>query len=206
VTVIVAIPTDNGVIMAADSRLARRGSLIGSGRKIHRTWVGPENEQYALLAVAGSNSLAELAKHDLYVRTLNKQPTPEDADAWAHGIAVVMARLATDAKPPLLVDGGYVDGEALLAYGAHLWLLCGQGAVRLTEPFAIGSGAPEARGALHVISRFSELKDPVSAAAVAVQAAIALDNMCGGEIQIETTTINAVTSSDGAGDPPTGQN
>jgi hypothetical protein len=100
-----------------------------------------------------------------------------------------------------------VDGEALLACGTRLWLLDGQSATRIRGSYVIGSGAPEARGALYVINRFHrEFSDPATALVVAVEAACDLDIACGDEIQLHVTTINALTSSDGAGDPPTGPN
>src|SRR5207302_1951850 len=103
-------------------------------------------------------------------------------------VACALAQLAADAKPAVL-DEGQVDGEALLAFGRHLWLLNGQCAMRITVPFAIGSGAPEARGALHVSTRLVRNADPSVHIGHAVLAAIDLDPNCGGEIMIARTTL-----------------
>ena len=204
-TVIAAIATVDRVLMAADSRISQRTTRIGNTEKIIRKTT-PNGGEY-LLAVAGRLSLLSIARHSLTIEDIPDQRSDEDCDAWAYAVACALAELAVDAKPPVLDEHGSVDGEALLACGSRLWLLDGQSVTRIRDSYAIGSGAPEARGALYVISRFhGEYSDPASALAVAVGAACDLDLACGDAVQIHVTTINAVTCTDGAGDPPTGQN
>lgn len=190
-TVIAAIPIDGHVLMAADTLVCRRDSRITTTHKISKLLVGPKYERHALLGIAGSTALAHLAHH-WFVTESNtpdlKDPDDETAaDAWAHRIAVRLCKLATTAQPPLTVDDGEVDGEALLALGPWLWLLSGQAAVS-TGPAAIGSGAAEARGALFAADELGLARNyPHDALRVAVRAAIALDSNCGGEIDLEDT-------------------
>jgi hypothetical protein len=205
VTVIAAIATGDRVLMAADSRISQRTTRIGSTEKIIRKTT-PDGGEF-LLAVAGRLSLLSIARHSLNVEAIPDQGSDEECDAWAYAVACALAELAVEAKPPVLDENGSVDGEALLACGSRLWLLDGQSATRIQGSYAIGSGAPEARGALYVINRFNgTYSDPASALAVAVGAACDLDLACGGPVQLYATPINALTCSDGAGDPPAGQN
>jgi hypothetical protein len=192
VTVIAAIPIDGRVLMAADTLLCRRGSRITTTHKISTLLVGPKYEQHALLAIAGSTALAQLAHHWFITESHTpdlKDPDEAKADEWAHRIAVRLCKLATTAEPPLTVDDGEVDGEALLALGPWLWLLSGQAAVP-TGPTAIGSGAAEARGALYAADELGLARNyPHDALRLAVRTAIALDSNCGGEIDIEDTRL-----------------
>jgi len=204
VTVIVAIATADRVLMAADSRISQRTTRIGVTEKIIRKTTADGGEY--LLAVAGRLSLLSIARHSLTVAAIPDQSSDEDCDAWAYAVACALAELAVEAKPPVLDENGTVDGEALLACGARLWLLDGQSATRIHDSYAIGSGAPEARGALYAINRFGNTYDPAWALAVAIAAACDLDLACGDAVNLHATTINALTCSDGAGDPPTGQN
>lgn len=183
-TVIVAIPTEHGVFIGADSQVTRNDSIIGSVEKIVVKRCG---EREVLIATTGNQRLSALARHSL---NLPDAPDPADAeicDAWAYAVACALAELAADAKPPVL-DDGQVDGEALLAFDRHLWLLNGQCAMRVSQPFAIGSGAPEARGALHALSGVVRNAEPSFHIASAVMAAIDLDPNCGGEVMIARTT------------------
>lgn len=191
-TAIAAIPLGDHVIMAADTRLCRRSALIGTTHKISRLLVGPKYERHALLAVSGSHALAKMAYHWFHTAAKTPDlPTPDDeakAEAWASRIALTLCKLATEAQPPLVVDDGEIDGEALLALGPRLWLLSGQAAVPIAAPFAIGSGGCEARGALYAASELGLVKNyPHDALRLAIRAAIALDTNCGGEIDIEDT-------------------
>ena len=191
-TIIVAIPTKDGVFIGADSQVTRGDSILAATVKIITKQCA---DHEVLIAATGNHGLSSLARHGL---TLPDAPDPADADGcdgWAYAVACALAELAAEAKPPVL-DDGHVDGEALLAFDSHLWLLNGQCALRLTEPFAIGSGAPEARGALHVVAHMlpSDAPDaePGWAIVAAVRAAIDLDPNCGGKIQIARTfSINA---------------
>jgi ATP-dependent protease HslVU (ClpYQ) peptidase subunit len=189
-TVIAAIPTNDGVIMAADTLLMRRESVIGTTRKISRLLVGPKYEHVALLGLSGSHALAEVAHHRFHENAeLPDCAYPDDtakADYWAHRVAVKLATLAHTAEPPLTVDDGEMDGEALLALGPRLWLLSGQSAVPISAPFAIGSGADVARGSLHAAAELGLVGNyPYDALRLAVRAAMELNAYCGGEIQIE---------------------
>lgn len=190
-TVIAAIPTGDRVLMAADTQLSRRSALVGHTHKISTLLVGPKYERHALLAIAGSTALARLAHHRLYTNAETPDlayPDHEDkAGEWAQRVAIRLCKLAATAEPPLLVDEGD-DCEALLAIGPWLWLLSGQAAVRITTPFAIGSGEAEARGALYAAEELGLVGNyPHDALRLAVRAAIALDSNCGGEIDIEDT-------------------
>lgn len=196
-TVIAAIPTDDGVFMAADSQLTRGDSIICQTRKIIDKRAGTSD---ALIAVSGHAGLASLAQHALRLPDAPPVFDAVDCDAWAHAVAQALAELATEAKPPLLHEGR-VDGEALLAIGPRLWLLNGASAVRMSEPFAIGSGAPEARGALAALAELGSHYDPTWRLQVAVRAAIGLDPNCGGEIT-SARTISIMPDQDHPGGDP----
>lgn len=191
-TVIAAIPTADGVLVAADSVLMRRETVIGTVRKIHRLLVGPKYDRNALLAVSGSNALSELAYSRLHENAemldCAYPDDPAQTDHWAHQVAIKLAKIAHTAEPPLTVDDGEMDGEALLAFGSRLWLLSGQSAVPITAPFAIGSGADVARGSLYASAELGLVGTyPHDALRLAVRAAMELNAYCGGEIQIFTT-------------------
>lgn len=191
-TVIAAIPRDDHVIMASDTALMRRDTYIADVDKISVMTVGPDHEQPALLGISGSRALADLARRDLDERAnlphLTEWQDPDKADRWALTIAAELVRIAVKAEQPLLVDDTEADAEALLAFGPHLWLLSGHAAVRLAEPFAIGSGADAARGALYVAEELGLATNyPHDALRLAVCAAIKLDAHCGGEIRIKDT-------------------
>jgi hypothetical protein len=195
VTVIAAIPTPGGVFMAADSQLTRDHSIMGSVEKIIMKTAGGSE---VLIAVTGNQRLASMARHSLQ---LSDAPDPMDAagcDGWAYAVACALAELAVEAKPPVLDEDKAVDGEALLAFDRHLWLLNGQSAIRMGSACAIGCGAPEARGALHVAMHHVLPKpEPGWALAVAVQAAIDLDPSCGGEITLARTHSTTVQDQQG---------
>jgi ATP-dependent protease HslVU (ClpYQ) peptidase subunit len=184
VTVIAAVPSPDGVFIATDSQLTRGANIVAQVAKVVTKTAG---DAEVLIAVAGSYRLFSLACHALQ---LSDAPNPDDersCDSWAHAVAVALAELAAEAKPPVL-DDGQVDGEALLAFDRHLWLLNGQSAIRMDKPCAIGSGSPEARGALHAVGAGTERHvDPAWALAVAVQAAIDLDPNCGGQVVLVKT-------------------
>lgn len=182
-TVIVAIPTEHGVFVGADSQVTRNSSIVGHVDKIVVKQCG---DHQVLIATTGNQRLFSLAQHAL---ALPDAPDPCDAadcDGWAYAVACALAELAVDARPPVL-DDGQVDGEALLAFDRHLWLLNGQCAMRIDGAFAIGSGAPEARGALHALRYVASNVDPAWSIGTAIHAAIDLDPNCGGKIVITRT-------------------
>lgn len=182
-TVIVAIPMDDRVFIGADSQVTRYDSVLGEVDKIV---VKPCGTSKALIATTGNQRLFALACHALGLPEAPDAADSVGCDGWAFAVACALAELAADAKPPVL-DDGQVDGEALLAFDRHLWLLNGQCAMRMTGAFAIGSGAPEARGALHAISHLVPDAEPVLRIASAVTAAIDLDRNCGGKIVVVST-------------------
>lgn len=182
-TVIVAIPAGEGVFIGADSRCTRGDSILADVDKIAFKQCGTLQ---ALIATTGNQRLFALACHALKLPDPPDLTDPASCDGWAFAVACALAELAADARPPVL-DEGQVDGEALLAIGDHLWLLNGQCAMRIEAPFAIGSGAPEARGALHAVSHLVPGADPALRIATAVDAAIDLDRNCGGKIIICST-------------------
>lgn len=200
-TIIAAVPTHDGVFMASDSQLTRGDSIVAQVAKVVNKQAG---NREVLLGVAGNYRLFSLACHALQ---LSDAPNPHDepsCDSWAHAVAVALAELAAEAKPPVL-DDGQVDGEALLAFDRHLWLLNGQSAIRMDKPCAIGSGAAEARGALHAVGAGTERHvDPAWALAVAAQAAIDLDPNCGGPLVLVKTQADRAGQDQQGGGPPTG--
>jgi len=162
--------------------VVRNDSVICDTAKII---VKDMEDDHVLIATSGVHSLLGLARHALNLPQLPDPNDAEDCDRWAHAVACALAELAVDAKPPL-VDDGRVDGEALLAFDRHLWLLNGPAAIRLYSAFAIGSGAPEARGALHALGRFGH-QQPQMDVVAAVKAAIDLDPNCGGAVMVAHT-------------------
>lgn len=200
-TVIAAVPTHEGVFMAADSQLTRGESIMGSVPKIIVKTAGGSD---VLIAVTGNHRLSALARHGLNLPDRPDAADENSCDSWAHAIACALADLAFEAKPPVLDEHGSVDGEALLAFDRHLWLLNGQAAVRMAGPFAIGSGAPEARGAMHAVGVGTErYVDPAWALAVALRAAIDLDPNCGGQVMIFKTQASRSGQDQQGGGPPT---
>jgi len=214
VTVIAAVPTDECVFMASDTAIVRRDTFVGTVAKILRPGLGPEFEQQVLLGIAGSRALHDAARLDFCERlnmpNLSDLQDPNKADLWAHAVALRLCKLAVNAEPPLLVDDGECDAEALLAVGPHMWLLSGQSAVPLSTPFAIGSGSCEARGALVAADELGLVEsDPLRAAELAVMAAIQLDAHCGGSIDVADTQISRLPPSskiNRGGDPLSGPN
>jgi ATP-dependent protease HslVU (ClpYQ) peptidase subunit len=202
-TVIAAVRTDEGVWMCSDSRVTSNSAIIGQIPKIITYQVLPHRAAdpvvEVLIAVAGRAALASIAEHSLEIPTTPDSDDDAEWNGWAYRIACLLAKLAVDATPSLLHDG-LLDYQALLACGTRLWALEDQHVMACEQSYAIGSGAMAARGAL-LIDRFHRLRDPASAVAAAVQAAIDLDAACGGEIHLQRTTVGALTSSDGGGEP-----
>jgi ATP-dependent protease HslVU (ClpYQ) peptidase subunit len=184
VTVVAAVIDHEGgkVHMAADSLAIGRDDLHVTMRKILTAEVGGA---VTLIGVAGQCSLIPLAAG------LIAETPGDDLDGWAQQIAkeITASGVELGAKE----DDGTLNGEMLLARGAHLWDISHHSAIPITLDYAaVGSGAAVALGAMWAMSPgFNGDARIVTPAAVraerGVQAAIAHVSGIGGPITTAST-------------------
>lgn len=140
-TTVVACCAGDDVIMAADTCTnVYERPIIGGATKLHYVDAGDET---VILGLAGHGGLAGVVP----ALTFEDPPEPgEDAQAWAHGVAMAITQAALEAN---LVEDGQMDGHLLLGWRGHLWTLVH--AMAIPHPdgrAAIGSGEGPAIGAL----------------------------------------------------------
>lgn len=101
----------------------------------------------------------------------------QNRNGWAGAAAQAITELYAE---HLLLEGGRMDANLLLAAGGHLWTVTHMQAIpHLDGLGAIGSGEGPALGALHAY--LDTGMDPVEAVTAACRIGIELDRYSGGE-------------------------
>lgn len=184
-TVIVAVTDGTRVCVAADSQCTAGNGvkLTLAGGKVSRV---PTPAGLLLIAAEGSLATDHFIRH--HPIAVNCGP-----DATLDYLA---ARFAEELRTHLmardlmrLCDGTReLPGNILMARGCEFVLIDSGGSVVRVESdwWAIGSGAPEARGAMWLGMQAGHV-DHEQVARMAVHAAIELDSGCGFPIRVEWT-------------------
>lgn len=178
-TTILAVATEAGVLMAADSMTNVYDRPIpGAVKKIRRIKVGTGE---ALFAVCGVGGLAAAADH----LDIDTEPDLGDEDAvqsWANEIAASVQLWAAQVG---LVNEGRMDGSILFAWRDRLWTISEVQAIPHPDRrAALGSGEGPALGAFDALVDVAGLK-PHDAVYHAMRIAIDRDRNSGDPIQIE---------------------
>lgn len=185
-TVIAGLVEDDAVWMAADSATYDgRSVLRPEVNKISRIPFGDGEE--LLVGFAGHCGLAQAIVHRLQVDGPPRNPSVDDVDHWAWGIAEQVYALAKEHGLLHKEDGG-LDGAGLMAWRHHLWHVSTHCALPIEKFTAVGSGAEMAIGAMDaLVDSWAYRHDPTRIVGAAVAAACRWEGNCQEPIQVTTT-------------------
>lgn len=179
-TVVVAARTKDGVALAADSMTTHGWERVH--KDAPKLWT---SAGYALGA-AGDVRTIQVLRHHV---TWPKYRPDEDDDIEAFIVKQVIPAIwtATDAQSCTVTRDGtkHIEASLVFAWGTHLAELCRNGAVLIHTAgrCAIGSGGPEALGALGDGPTWT-----IKQVAAAARKASELNVYCGPPIVTMTTT------------------
>jgi ATP-dependent protease HslVU (ClpYQ) peptidase subunit len=181
VSVIVVVSNGTRCVMASDSQATNNGAkamLRGGGKIVRR---GPY-----LMGSCGSMALTDVL-HSLAADGAE----PREGESLAQFARRFYApMIAAEVKARGIMrrinDADEWPGQVIVARGGEFVVLDSQGGVVELARWwhAIGSGAPEARGVLFTMQHSKLIEE---SALMAVQAACALDDGCGGAAHFEWT-------------------
>lgn len=167
-TTIVAIRSPDGLVMASDRRVSIGPSHYRTPGKLHEA-------PGVCVGIAGR------AVYHRWVTTHPPPSTPAELGDWVDELrAWVSERASDEDKDP------DIDGELLVGFASGEIWVCGPdgSVVQVDEGFyAIGSGGPEARGALWALASAGDVT-PERAAHLAIGAAAASDHGTGDGVQL----------------------
>lgn len=183
-TIVAAVDYDTGrVHVAADSLTnVYERPIPGGVRKLARVRFGDGTGE-AVLGATGDTALNLILAHDLTIAAGPPGPTEAELERWAHRVAAECTRLAVAAG---VVEGGKMDGSALLCAAGTIWTIFHGGALRHPDGrAALGTGEGPAMGALDILldQRFVSVEVAVQ---MACKAAIARDRRSGEPIDVAT--------------------
>ncbi len=193
-TCIAVVSDGTRCCMAADSQATNNGTVaVLSDSKIVR--VGP-----LLIAAEGTASIAQWARNRIYqpidaptsfrVMGIDWPKPSEPLEKWAADVFADSLRDYLSQRQLLRnVNGSNeMPGQILIARGPQWIVVDAGGSVYqfASDWWAIGSGAPEARGAMWHAAQ-SEHFEANHIAVRGVEAAIALDNGCCAPVRVEWT-------------------
>lgn len=183
-TVIAAYATKDRVIMGCDTATDHAGTSLYSARGKIGVTLSTGTGDRILIGVAGNSAIGPTLDRCLEIEaTPGPDCTLDSADLWANHVAQQITQILADANPPLIStqngSADTFDGNLLLAWNRHVWLVCAHAAIRPENGIAaIGSGRDLALGSLHTTDAYARFT-PEYAVHRAVSVACTYDSGCG---------------------------